>query len=198
MAEIDLLVNYPKAKRNVEERGLEKTQDDRVVGRLFGKEYFDGDRRFGYGGYSYMPRFWQPVMPTFQKHFNLTKDSSLLDVGSGKGFMLHDLVQLISGIRVQGIDISEYAIANTIEDIKPFVKVGNAKKLPFPDKSFDLVLTSAVILHNAPEIAEQMRREVVRVSRHLTAHNEDILTHCRDGLPHVRDCWVVALILRQP
>ena len=75
MAEIDLLVNYPKAKRNVEERGLEKTQDDRVVGRLFGKEYFDGDRRFGYGGYSYMPRFWQPVMPTFQKHFNLTKDS---------------------------------------------------------------------------------------------------------------------------
>lgn len=165
MAEIDLLVNYPKAKRNVEERGLEKTEEDRRIGRMFGKEYFDGDRRFGYGGYNYMPRFWQPVIPTLKEHFNLTKDSSLLDVGCGKGFMLHDLVQLIPGIKVQGIDISEYAIANTIDDIKPFVKLGNAKKLPFADKSFDVVISINTIHNLSIEDCKQSLKEIQRVAR---------------------------------
>ena len=87
--EIDLLENYPRTKRNVEERGATKTEDVRRVARQFGKEFFDGDRQYGYGGFKYFPRFWQPVIPTFQKHFGLTGKSSVLDVGCAKGFMLH-------------------------------------------------------------------------------------------------------------
>ena len=34
--EVDLLANYPKPVRNVEARGLEKTQEDRRIGRMFG------------------------------------------------------------------------------------------------------------------------------------------------------------------
>ena len=165
MAEIDLLANYPKTKRNVDERGQEKTEEDRRIGRMFGKDYFDGERRFGYGGYNYNPRFWQPVVPDLQKHFHLTKDSSILDVGCGKGFMLHDIVQLIPGIKVQGIDISEYAVANTLQDIKPFVHIGNANKLPFADKSFDVVIAINTI-HNLPlEECKQSLREIQRVAR---------------------------------
>ncbi|MBI4309686.1 MAG: class I SAM-dependent methyltransferase [Candidatus Omnitrophica bacterium] len=165
MAEIDLLANYPKTKRNVQARGQEKTQEDRRVGRLFGKDYFDGDRRFGYGGYNYHPRFWQPVVPAFAEHFHLTKDSSLLDVGCGKGFMLHDFVQLIPGITVRGVDISEYAIANALEDMKPFLQVGNAKSLPFADKSFDVVISINTV-HNLPlEECKQALREIQRVAR---------------------------------
>ncbi len=165
MAEIDLLANYPKAQRKVFERGQEKTEEDRRIGRQFGQAYFDGDRRFGYGGYNYHPRFWQPVMPDFKKHFNLTAQSSLLDVGSGKGFMLHDLAQAIPGIKVQGIDISDYAIANTIEDMRPFVKQGNAKQLPFADKSFDIVISINTIHNLAIDDCKQALREIQRVAR---------------------------------
>ena len=67
--EIDLLANYPKTKRNIEERGSAKTEEVQAVARQFGKDFFDGDRRYGYGGYNYNLRFWQPVIPTFQKYF---------------------------------------------------------------------------------------------------------------------------------
>lgn len=163
--EIDLLANYPKTKRNVDERGAEKTEEDRAIARAFGREFFDGDRRHGYGGFNYHPRFWQPVIPDFQRHWDLGASSSLLDVGCAKGFMLHDLLQAIPGMRVAGIDISDYAIANGHEAVRPFLQVGDARALPFEGKSFDVVI-SITTLHNL-ERAEciQALREVERVSR---------------------------------
>jgi len=163
--EIDLLVNYPKPNRKVEERGAEKTPEDRALARQFGKEFFDGDRRNGYGGFSYNPRFWQPVVPTFTEHFKLTKNSSLLDIGCAKGFMLHDLAEMIPGIKVQGIDISEYAISNAIEDMKPFVQVGNAISLPFPDKSFDVIISITTIHNLDLEDCVTAVREIERVCK---------------------------------
>lgn len=165
MSEIDILAAYPKTKRNLDERAAAKTEEDRRMGRRFGKEYFDGDRRYGYGGYSYQPRFWQPVVPAFQQKYNLTGQSSVLDVGCGKGFMMHDFAELIPGITVAGIDISEYAIEHAMEDMKPYVRVANAKELPFPDRSFDLVI-SVNTVHNLP-LAEckQALREIMRVTK---------------------------------
>jgi len=164
--EIDLLCNYPKAKRNVEERGQIKTEKDREIARRFDKEFFDGDRRHGYGGFTYDPRFWQPVIPTFQAHWGLTANDSVLDVGCAKGFMLHDMARLIPGITVKGIDISEYAIKNAIEDMRPHVQVADAGNLPFPDKSFDVVI-SITTVHNLdrPDVIRALR-EIERVARH--------------------------------
>jgi SAM-dependent methyltransferase len=163
--EIDLLANYPKTQRKVEERGQEKTEEDRHIGRQFGRDYFDGDRRFGYGGYNYHPRFWQPVMPTFQKHFGLTAESSVLDVGCGKGFMLFDLMKAIPGIDIEGVDISEYAINHAVPEISEHLQVANAKDLPFKDQSFDLVISINTV-HNLPiNDCKQALREIQRVSR---------------------------------
>ena len=163
--EIDLLVNYPKTKRDPKARAVEKTEEDRAIGRKFGKDYFDGDRRYGYGGYSYQPRFWQPVIPTLIEHFGLTAESSLLDVGCGKGFMLHDLKQAIPEMTCRGIDISEYAVENTIDDIKPFVEVSDARKLPFPDNAFDVVISINTVHNlNRDECATSLQ-EIERVSR---------------------------------
>lgn len=163
--EIDLLVNYPKTKRNLTARLESKTEEVRAVARQFGREFFDGDRQYGYGGFSYSPRFWQPVIPTLREYFCLDRNISLLDVGCGKGFMLHDLAELIPGIELKGIDISEYAIENTIEDMKSHTMVANAKKLPFPDKSFDVVI-SVNTIHNLerPECFRALQ-EIERVSR---------------------------------
>ncbi len=165
MPEIDLLQNYPRTKRNLEERAQLKSEEDRAIARRFGKEFFDGDRRFGYGGFTYQSRFWQPVVPDFQKHYGLTNKSSVLDVGCAKGFMLHDFMTLIPGIKVVGVDVSPYAIANAMDDVKPFVQIADAKQLPFPDKSFDLVISINTI-HNLPlEECKQALREITRVSR---------------------------------
>lgn len=163
--EIDLLVNYPKTKRNVEDRGLTKSEEDRAIARRFGKEFFDGDRRHGYGGFNYHSRFWQPVIPTFQQHFGLKTESSVLDVGCAKGFMLHDMSQLIPGITVRGIDISSYAIENAIEDMKPQVRVADARALPFPDKSFDVVISINTIHNLERDDCAQALREIQRVQR---------------------------------
>jgi SAM-dependent methyltransferase len=163
--EIDLMINYPKAKRNVEERGASKSEEDRALARKFGKDFFDGDRKNGYGGFNYMPRFWQPVIPTFQEYWNLNSKSSLLDVGCAKGFMLYDLTLLIPNITVSGIDISEYAIENAVEEIKPFVSVANATSLPYEDNSFDVVISINTVHNLEREECAKALQEIERVSR---------------------------------
>ena len=145
--EIDLLVNYPKTTRNLTERAASKTEEDRAIARQFGRDFFDGDRRHGYGGFSYNPRFWQPVIPTFAQHFGIDNSSSILDVGCGKGFMLFDMLQLIPGVKVAGVDISAYAVENALEEVGNHIQVADARELPFEDKSFDYVISINTI-HN--------------------------------------------------
>ena len=163
--EIDLLINYPRTKRDVKQRGSEKTEEDRVIARQFGKDFFDGERRHGYGGFSYNSRFWQPVVPTFQKFYSLTAGHRVLDVGCAKGFMLHDFMALIPGLLIQGVDVSEYAIENSMESVKPQLQVADARDLPFEDNSFDLVISINTI-HNL-ERAEliQALQEIQRVTK---------------------------------
>ncbi len=163
--EIDLMKNYPRTKRNPLERGKTKTPEDRAIARQFGKAFFDGSRDQGYGGFNYHSRFWEPVIPDFQKQYHLDQHSSVLDVGCAKGFMMHDMVKLIPGITVKGIDISNYAIENTIDSMKLHCQVGCATKLPFPDKSFDCVI-SITTLHNLekPELIKALQ-EIERVKK---------------------------------
>jgi SAM-dependent methyltransferase len=163
--EIDLLVNYPKVKRNLDERAASKTEADRAIARQFGRDFFDGDRRHGYGGFNYSPRFWQPVIPTFRDYWQLGADNSILDVGCGKGFMLHDLAELIPGITVKGVDISKYAIENAIEDMKSHIQVADATHLPFPDNSFDVVISINTIHNLERKECAKALREIKRVSR---------------------------------
>jgi ubiquinone/menaquinone biosynthesis C-methylase UbiE len=165
MAEINLMDRYPHSKRPIDERAKLISEEHRAVARRFDKEFFDGDRLTGYGGYNYHPRFWQETVKRFQEHYDLTANSSILDVGCGKGFMLHDFKELIPGVTIAGIDISTYAIANAMPDVKPFLQVGDAKSLPYPDKSFDLVIAINTI-HNLPFVqCKQALREITRVSR---------------------------------
>ena len=168
MAEINLLDRYPRSKRAIEERGSKITDEQRKTARKFGEEFFDGDRLSGYGGYSYNPRFWQETVKRFCDYYNLDKNSAVLDVGCAKGFMLHDFKQLLPESTVAGIDISTYAIENAIEDMRPYVQVGNASELPFPDNSFDLVISINTI-HNLP--LKQCKRALQEIERVSSPHS---------------------------
>ena len=163
--EIDLMRNYPRTKRDIKQRGAEKTSEDRELARKFEKDFFDGDRRNGYGGFSYNSRFWQPVVPDFKKQYNLTKDSKVLDVGCAKGFMMHDFSEMIPGIEVQGIDVSKYAIENCMPSVKDFVQVADARELPFEDNSFDLVISVTTVHNFDREERIQALQEIDRVSK---------------------------------
>ena len=168
MAEVNLLDLYPRSKRPIEERGKLVTEEHRRIARQFDKEYFDGDRLYGYGGYSYHPRFWQATVKRFRDYYRLAEDASVLDVGCAKGFMLHDFKELMPNLTIAGIDISEYAIEHAIEIVKPFLRVGNAKELLYEDNSFDLVISINTI-HNLPlEECKQALREIQRVTRKHT------------------------------
>ena len=165
MAEINLLDLYPRSKRPIDERGELITDADRETARQFGKEYFDGDRLRGYGGYRYDPRFWQATVRRFRDYYRLPGDVSLLDVGCAKGFMLHDFKELMPNLNIAGVDISEYAIEKALETVKSFLRAGNAKELPYDDNSFDLVISINTV-HNLPlEECKQALREIQRVSR---------------------------------
>lgn len=163
--EIDLLKNYPKSKRDTQGRSEVMSQEVRDIARQYGKDFFDGDRLYGYGGFHYNPRFWQPVIPDLQKHFGLTAQSRVLDVGCAKGFMLHDMRQLVPGITVAGLDISNYAIENAKEEVKPFLEVGDAVELPYEDDSFDVVLSINTVHNLERKECVKALREIIRVSK---------------------------------
>jgi protein-L-isoaspartate(D-aspartate) O-methyltransferase len=133
------------------------------IAKQYGFDYWDGDRKFGYGGFHYDGR-WRDVADAMIRHYGLTRGDRVLDVGCGKGFLLYEFTQSLPGIEVEGLDISEYAIKNAKEEIRPYLRVGNAKKLPYDDRSFDLVI-SINTLHNLYCYdLEKALREVERVS----------------------------------
>lgn len=165
MAEIDLLINYPKAVRNLDERAASKTEDVRKTARKFDFDYFDGDRKFGYGGFVYREKFWSQVVVDFYNHYKLKPGSSVLDVGCAKGFMLYDFIRTYPSLRIEGIDVSGYAISNAKEEVKEFLRLGNATNLPYPDGSFDLVISINTI-HNLNERdCKKALSEIQRVAR---------------------------------
>jgi len=134
------------------------------VSKQFGKDYFDGDRQYGYGGYRYDGR-WRPFADKLIGHYSLKPGQSVLDIGCAKGFLVHDFREALPGLEAVGLDVSEYAIANAMPDVKPFLHIGTATELPYPDHHFDLVV-SVNTLHNLylPDLFKALR-EIERVGR---------------------------------
>ena len=157
---------HKKTKRDY----LARMVDDKVscmkVARIYGKDFWDGDRRYGYGGYKYDGR-WETVARQLISFYGLKKDARILDVGCGKGFLLYELKKLLPEAKVAGFDISQYAIENAKEEIKSDLFIHKAQdKYSFGNKEFDLVI-SLTTLYNlpVPEL-KQALQEVERVGKH--------------------------------
>ncbi len=112
----------------------------------FDRDYWDGDRRFGFGGYKYDGR-WLKVAEAMAEHYGLKPGARILDVGCGKGFLLYEFTRAVEGADVHGIDISAYAIEHAKEEVRPNLTEGSATDLPFDSDSFDFVV-SINTLHN--------------------------------------------------
>jgi len=164
--ETDLLARARRPVDRSDRLCLRRTQTPQQRAELcrFDREYFDGQS--GYGGYHYDGRH-EPAVRHMIDFFALNRDSSLLDVGCAKGFMLYEFFKL--GITdVRGCDISAYALANAKPEIRDRLDRLSADHLTYPDRSFDLVYSIDTIHNLAPDACDQAIREIVRVSRRHT------------------------------
>ena len=140
MEEFDIGYPHSKAKRTVKD-GY-RTIKNRIKAFELGKDYYDGDRENGYGGFKYDGR-WAKIIPTIIKRYNLTNKSAVLDLGCKKGFFMHDLKEALPGIKVRGIECSQYPIDNAMESVKDDVILSGYEKLPFEDNEFDFVFSNS-------------------------------------------------------
>ena len=163
MREVNLLDRYPRAKRNIAAREA-AVPSQREIAKRFGREYFDGDRGQGYGGYRYDGR-WVPIAERMRDFYGLAAGDLVLDVGCAKGFLLHDFRAVIPGVHVAGLDLSTYAVERAMDDVRPFVLVGSADRLPFADKSFDLVVSINTVHNLERDRCVLAISEMERVSR---------------------------------
>lgn len=156
---------HTSTKRNYVQRVVEYDKAEcATVAKQFGQDYWDGERKYGYGGHHYDGR-WRPVAEKIAKHYGLQKGQRILDVGCGKGFLLYEFTQAVPGIEIAGLDISQYAIDHAKEEVRPFLRQGNAVSLPYPDRGFDLVV-SINTLHNLYNYdLVKALKEIERVSR---------------------------------
>jgi len=164
MAEVNLLRALPNVKRNIRQRAAGKTSEVVAIARQFGKEYFDGPREYGYGGYRYDGR-WIPVARDIVKHFALAPGMRVLDVGCAKGFLVKDLMQVCPGLEAFGTDISTYALRHCEPEVAERLQHASAEKLPFPDRSFDAVLSINTIHNLDRDGCVTALREITRVCR---------------------------------
>lgn len=138
---------HKRTKRDYAGRMHDNKVECMKVAKKYGQEYWDGDRRFGYGGYRYDGR-WKVVAERLIEEYGLRPDACILDVGCGKGYLLYELKKLLPGAKLVGFDISEHALQNAKEEIKESLFLHSAQEpYPFGDGEFDLVI-SLTTLHN--------------------------------------------------
>lgn len=160
---------FTKLHKRTTRQYIERMVDDKIAcmekSKLYGYDYWDGDRRFGYGGYKYDGR-WRSVAEDLIEQYHLSNDSKILDVGCGKAFLLYELKQLLPQISIQGFDISSYAIENAKEEIKEHLFIHRAQDAyPYEDKAFDLVISLGA-LHNLKIYdLKKALREIERVGK---------------------------------
>ena len=135
------------------------------LAKKFDYDYWDGDRRICYGGYKYLEGRWEKIARKMVEQYQIPNNARVLDIGCGKGFLLYDFLKVMPDLEIHGIDISQYAIDNSKNEIKDKLVVGNAKELPYPDDYFDLVI-SINTLHclEAPDLFLSLK-EMERVGK---------------------------------
>ena len=96
MAYIDFILQvHNAAKRNYVARVTESDKAEcATISKQFGFDYFDGDRKYGYGGFRYDGR-WLPVAQAMVKHYGLNSGARILDIGCAKGFLVHDFMKVL-------------------------------------------------------------------------------------------------------
>jgi ubiquinone/menaquinone biosynthesis C-methylase UbiE len=157
---------HNSSKRNYLERMNNDKPQASNIAKKFGKEYWDGSKKFGYGGYKYIPNRWKNFAKKLIKTYKLRKNSKILDIGCGKGFLLADIKKILPEISLTGYDLSKYAIKESHPSIKKnLFNIKAESKYLFKNKEIDLLISMGT-LHNLEIFnLEKAFNEINRVSK---------------------------------
>ena len=157
---------HQKTKRNYIERMTDQKVYCMGVAQKYGRDYWDGRRRYGYGGYKYIPGRWEKMAKKLINDYNLKKNSKILDVGCGKGYLLLEIKKIIPNIQIYGFDISKYAIQKIPKNLKgEFIVRDIKKKFPYENKFFDLTISLGVLHNFGLQEIKHAINEINRVSK---------------------------------
>ena len=139
---------HQQTQRDYVGRMMDNKVECMMRAKEYEADYWDGDRRFGYGGYRYVAERWKPVAEALISEYDLVPGSRVLDVGCGKSFLLYEMQLLIPKLELVGFDVSDHGLAATLPEFTGRVfKQGAQHPFPFEDASFDLVISLGT-LHN--------------------------------------------------
>lgn len=190
MSEINLLQPmHASTRRNYVQRVVEHDKaESATVARQWGQDYWDGDRRYGYGGYRYDGR-WRPLAQTLIDRYGIKPGMSVLDVGCGKGFLLYEMQKILPGLKVVGFDISKHGLENAHEQVKPYLFNYRAQDIyPYGDDSFDLVISLGTLHNLRLYELEAALKEVERVGK-----NKYVMVEGYRNVAelHNLECWAL-------
>ena len=157
---------HHSTKRNYLERMVNNKTHCMKIAKKYGKDYWDGNRKYGYGGYRYIAGRWKLVAKKLIKTYKLNSNSKILDVGCGKAYLLYEIKLLIPDISIVGFDVSRYGLSCAKKSVRKNLFIHRAEKpYPFKDNQFDLVI-SLGCLHNL-KISKLVvaLKEIERVSK---------------------------------
>ncbi|MBC8413524.1 MAG: class I SAM-dependent methyltransferase [Nitrospira sp.] len=165
----NLLNIFNQLHKNTKRDYVGRMTDNKVecmkTGKQYEYDYWDGDRRYGYGGYKYDGR-WKVVAEDLVRQYNLSSDAKILDAGCGKGFLLYELKQLLPDAQIKGFDISEHALKTAKEEIRDVLYCGRAEDpYPYEDNAFDLVISLNVVFNLNIYDVKKALAEIERVGR---------------------------------
>jgi ubiquinone/menaquinone biosynthesis C-methylase UbiE len=190
MAEVDLLRALPRTKRNIEKRAAAKDPEVIRISKQYGDMYFDGPRDYGYGGYRYDGR-WVPVAKDIVAHFDLKPGDRVLDIGCAKGFLVKDLMIACPGIEAFGLDISEYALKHCEPEVVGRLHLGSADNLPFPDNSFDCVISLNTIHNFKRDRAIVAMAEIARINKNKSKAFVQVDSYLTPQQKEIFESWVL-------
>ncbi len=153
--------------RNYLTRAMDDKPHCMEVAKKYGKDYWDGDRRYGYGGYKYIPDRWKPPAQALIDRYKLRGRVRILDIGCGKGYQLYELKRLLPAAEVTGVDISDYAITHCHPALLDDIVLDKAEDLhPYiPDDHFDLVMSNGCLHNLEPADLKIAIREIERIGQ---------------------------------
>ncbi len=163
MKEFDLLSDYPILKKRYVSKNF-RTIKSRILASYRGREFYDGKRTNGYGGFKYDGR-WKLIARKIFKNYKLKNNAKILQIGCEKGFLLNDIKEIFPKSQIKGIEVSDYAIKNSVKKIRKYIKKGEFNNLPFKRNQFDFVIAIGPVYSMSLTDSIRCLKEIKRVGK---------------------------------
>ena len=163
MREFNLLNSYPVLKKRYVSENT-RTIKNRIIASYRDKNFYDGKRENGYGGFKYDGR-WKIIAKKIFEVYRLKNNAKVLQIGCDKGFLLQDIKEIFPKSKVRGVEVSDYAIKHTNKKISKFIKKNKFYDLPFKNNEFDFVIAIGPVYSLNLADAIKGLKEIKRVGK---------------------------------